>query len=176
MVSWLSVRFKGRLHTADLQLTTYNLQLTTYNLRLKKPPMTPEEIVDKMYSGDTFSQWLGIKRLETTAGRCVLSMEVRGDMLNGFGIAHGGITYSLADSALAFASNSQGRHAVSIETGISHLQPVRPGDILTAIAEEENLSGRLGHYRVRVMNQEAGMVAIFRGTVFRRGEEWQAPT
>ncbi len=135
-------------------------------------PITPAEIVDKMYQNDTFSQWLGIEFLQVDAGRCVLRMQVRAEMLNGFGIAHGGITFSLADSALAFASNSQGRHAVSIETGISHLHPVGKGDVLTAVAEEENLSGRLAHYKVRVENQDGRQVAIFRGTVFRKEAVW----
>lgn len=136
-------------------------------------PITPAEIVKKMYQNDTFSHWLGIEFQEVTAGRCVLRMQIREEMLNGFGITHGGIVFSLADSALAFASNSQGRHAVSIETGISHFHPGKKGDVLTAVAEEENLSGRLAHYKVRVVNQENRQVAIFRGTVFRKEEEWK---
>jgi acyl-CoA thioesterase len=63
----------------------------------------PEDIVAQMYENDYFSQWLGIERLEVRAGYCRLGLEIRRDMLNGFGLAHGGIAYSLADSALAFA-------------------------------------------------------------------------
>ena len=75
----------------------------------------PSKIVDKMYENDAFSKWLGIKRIEDGAGKSVLQMTVRKEMLNGFDIVHGGITYSLADSALAFASNGHGRKAVSVE-------------------------------------------------------------
>ena len=81
-----------------------------------------------MLENDHYSQWLGIERLGETPGTCQLKMTVRKEMLNGFGIAHGAITYALADSALAFASNSHGRHAVSVETSISHLLPVREHD------------------------------------------------
>src|ERR1700741_215038 len=98
------------------------------------------KVVDKMYNSDWFSQWLGIERLVVEEGRCVLRMKIRKEMLNGFAIAHGGITYSLADSALAFASNSYGIRSVSIETSVNHLQPCREGDVITAVAEELNRS------------------------------------
>src|SRR3982750_2317400 len=91
-----------------------------------------QKVVSKMYDSDWFSQWLGIERVKVEPGSCVLKMKVRKEMLNGFGIAHGGITYSLADSALAFASNSHGRMSVSVETSISHTEAVKEGDELTA--------------------------------------------
>lgn len=125
-----------------------------------------------MYDQDAFSRWLGIERLEVAAGRCVLRLTVRPEMTNGFGIAHGGITYSLADSALAFASNAQGRRAVSVDTAISHLQSARAGDVLTATAEEDHLGNRMAFYRVTVVNQDGGKVALFKGVVYRTGEEW----
>lgn len=131
-----------------------------------------QRIVDQMFAQDAFSQWLGIERLETAPGRCVVRLIVRPDMLNGFGIAHGGITYSLADSALAFASNSRGRHAVSVETSISHTAPLRAGDVITATAEEEHLSNKIALYRVEVRDQEARLVALFKGTVYRTGKNW----
>ena len=133
----------------------------------------PTRITDAMMQKDYFSQWLGIERVEDGPGRCVLQMTVRKEMLNGFGIAHGGITYSLADSALAFASNSHGRMAVSVETSISHTQKVKEGDVLTAVAEEENLSHKIGNYRVTVKNQNGKVVALFKGIVYRSGKEWQ---
>lgn len=129
-------------------------------------------VVDAMMKGDAFSQWLQIERLEEGPGHCILRMMVREEMVNGFLIAHGGISYALADSALAFASNAHGIKAVSIETSISHLRPVRIGDTLTAIATEDNLGKRTGVYRVEVMNQQGKMVALFKGTVFRGGEAW----
>ncbi len=132
----------------------------------------PREIIDQMYNNDAFSIWLGIKRLEEKAGYCRLSMQVREEMTNGFGIAHGGITYSLADSALAFASNSYGVQAVSIETSISHTRPVKVGDVLTAEAVELNKSTRLAIYEVRITNQQNTVVGLFKGTVFRTEKEW----
>lgn len=131
------------------------------------------KVVSKMMSSDWFSQWLGIQVLETGAGICRLQMTVRKEMLNGFGIAHGGITYSLADSALAFASNSHGIQSVSIETSISHTSPVKEGDVLTAVAEESNKSNKIGVYHIKVSNQENKSVALFKGTVYRTGKEWE---
>ncbi|MCB9080231.1 MAG: hydroxyphenylacetyl-CoA thioesterase PaaI [Lewinellaceae bacterium] len=133
---------------------------------------TPDPIVERMFSADAYSQWLGIERLAEEPGACTLRLTVRPDMLNGFAIAHGGITYSLADSALAFASNSRGRQAVSVETAIAHLHPVQPGDILIARAREEHLGHRIARYRVEVTNQTGHVVAIFNGTVYRSNREW----
>lgn len=124
-----------------------------------------------MYDRDAFSQWLGIRRLEERPGYCVLEMDVRHEMVNGFGIAHGAITYALADSALAFASNSQGRKAVSIETSINHLKPVKAGDVITAVAEETSLSHKLGVYHIKVTRGEE-LVALFKGMVYRKEDEW----
>ncbi len=134
--------------------------------------MTPSEIVDKMMNTDYFSQWLGINRLQDGEGKSVLQMQIRKEMLNGFGIAHGGITFSLADSALAFAANGYGRQSVSIETSISHLKPLKEGDIITATAIEENLTSRIGIYRIVIENQAGEKVAIFKGTVYRTEKSW----
>ncbi|MEM7104307.1 MAG: hydroxyphenylacetyl-CoA thioesterase PaaI [Bacteroidota bacterium] len=129
-------------------------------------------IVDEMYNNDAFSQWLGIERLGEDAGTSKVRMTVRKEMLNGFQIAHGGITYSLADSALAFACNSQGKRAVSVETSISHTTTVREGDILTATATEQHKSNKIGVYQVEVVNQNDDVVALFKGTVYRTGKNW----
>ena len=131
-----------------------------------------ERVVERMYSRDWFSQWMGIERVEVAAGRSALKMKVRKEMLNGFDIAHGGITYSLADSALAFASNSHGRMAVSVETSVSHTEPVKEGDVLTALAEEVSLSNKIGIYNVIVTNQDNKKVALFKGTVYRTSKDW----
>lgn len=130
-------------------------------------------IVDKMMASDAYSQWLQVERVKEGPGVCVLRMQVRAEMVNGFGIAHGSITYGLADSALAFSSNAHGRHCVSIETSISHLKPVRVGDILETEVEEKSLSNRLGVYHITVRNQEGESVALFQGTVFRKSTEWE---
>lgn len=131
------------------------------------------KVVDKMYFNDPFSRWLGIERVKDGAGTSVLRMTVRKEMLNGFGIAHGGITYSLADSALAFASNSHGRMSVSVETSVSHTAQVREGDVLTANAIEEFLSNKIGNYRIEVKNQDDKIVALFKGIVYRTGKDWE---
>lgn len=129
-------------------------------------------IVDLMMSKDAFSQWLGIEVLQVRPGACTLRMRVRDEMNNGFLIAHGGISYGLADSALAFACNSHGIQAMSIETSISHVKPVRSGDVLTARAEELSRGNRIGVYQVVVSDQEGAKVALFKGTVFRPGNAW----
>ena len=138
--------------------------------------MTPDEqarsIVDQMYDSDAFTQWLGIERLKDGPGISVLKMTVRKEMTNGFGIAHGGITFSLADSALAFACNSRGKKAVSIDCNVSHLQQVRVGDVLTASAEEVSKSRKLGLYHINVTNQDDTLVATFKGMVYRTSEDW----
>jgi acyl-CoA thioesterase len=125
-----------------------------------------------MYDNDAFSQWLGIEILDLDAGRAVLQMTLRPEMTQGFGIAHGGISYSLADSALAFASNSHGRKSVSVETSISHLLAVQVGDILTATTIEESLSNKIGVYNIKITNQEEKLIALFKGTVYRTSKDW----
>jgi acyl-CoA thioesterase len=136
--------------------------------------LTPTAIIDQMMRHDAFTQWLGADRIEAGAGHCTLRMTIRPDMLNGHGTAHGGITYSLADSALAFASNSRGNHAVSIETSIAHLKPLRAGDVITATATEDHRSRQLGLYRVLVHREDGSLVAVFKGNVFIQPTQWEA--
>lgn len=133
----------------------------------------PSKIVDKIYKNDAFSKWLGIKRIEDGAGKSVLQMTVRKEMLNGFDIVHGGITYSLADSALAFASNGHGRKAVSVETSISHTQTCKEGDVLTTHTEEMSLSKKIGIYQITITNQHNKTVALFKGTVYITNKNWE---
>lgn len=130
-----------------------------------------ERIVAGMMSRDAFSQWLGVEVLKVDPGRCSCRMRVRPEMVNGFGVAHGGIAFSFADSAFAFACNTQGRIAMSIENAISYPAPITPGDMLECTAAEEAASGRLGFYSVRVTNQKDEIVALFRGVAYRTNEE-----
>ena len=132
----------------------------------------PEKVVGKMYDNDAFSQWLGIEVVEAKDGYCELKMPVRKEMLNGFQIAHGGIAYSLADSALAFASNSHGRKSLSVETSISHTVSVKEGNVLTVTTEELSLSDKMGVYLITITNQDNQEVAYFKGTVYRTSKEW----
>ncbi|MGM0479326.1 MAG: hotdog fold thioesterase [Bacteroidota bacterium] len=134
--------------------------------------MSPEAIVQKMMDGDAFSQWLDIEILEISEGYSKLKMTVREEMVNGFSIAHGGITYSLSDSALAFAANSYGKQCVSIETSISHTRPVKTGDHLIAECNELNRGKTIGIYEVTTYNQDDKKVGLFRGTVHISDREW----
>lgn len=135
--------------------------------------MSPSEIVQRMYQHDAFSQWLGIEILDVQAGSCTLQLVLREEMTNGFRIAHGGISYAFADSALAFAANTRGQQAVSVETSISHLKPVHVGDTLLAVATERRAGKRSGIYDVEVFNQHNDLVALFRGHVFRTDQKWE---
>ena len=132
----------------------------------------PQKIVNKMFDQDAFSQWLGIEIIDVSEGCCQLKMTVRKEMLNGFQIAHGGIAYSLADSALAFASNSHGRKSLSVETSISHTVSVKEGDVLTVTTKELSLSDKIGVYLITIINQSNEDVAYFKGTVYRTSKEW----
>jgi acyl-CoA thioesterase len=130
------------------------------------------KIIDQMYRHDPFSQWLGIGRVDEGEGYCTLEMTIRPEMLNGHGIAHGAITYALADSAFAFASNSRGRKAVSIETSINHLKPLNVGDVITAVAEETSLGHKIAIYHIRITKGDE-LVAHFKGVAYRKEEEWK---
>jgi acyl-CoA thioesterase len=131
-----------------------------------------EKVVSKMLEHDEFSKWLGIEVLNISPGYSKLKMKVRKEMLNGFQTCHGGITFSLADSALAFASNNSGRVAVALETSIAFPSPVVEGDELTAIAEEQSKGNSVGVYNVSVVNQAGVKVGVFRGTVYRTKKEY----
>lgn len=126
-----------------------------------------ERVVHGMLARDAFSEWLGLEVLEIAPRRSVVQMQVRAEMVNGLGVSHGGIVYSLADSALAFACNTHGRVTVAVENSIAYPMAVRVNDVVTATAEEESSTNRLAFYRVTVRNQTDELVAIFRGTVYR---------
>ncbi|WP_138429077.1 hydroxyphenylacetyl-CoA thioesterase PaaI [Fodinibius saliphilus] len=129
------------------------------------------KVVEKMMADDAFSQWLGIEVVDIKPGFAKLEMKVRPEMVNGFNVSHGGIAFSLADSALAFASNSYGRVALALENNISFTKKVMAGDELTAITEELSLGRRIAVYNITVRNQDDEKVALFRGTVFRTKEQ-----
>ncbi len=133
----------------------------------------PQIVIDSLLKEDWFSDWLGIEVLSIKEGYCKVKMTVRKEMLNGFGITHGGITYSLGDSCLAFASNSYGRQSLSVETSISHTKSTKTGDVLYAEAEELSISNRIGIYSITITNQDNDKVAFFRGSVYRTSKEWE---
>lgn len=128
-----------------------------------------KDIVAKMMESDAFSQWMGIEIVKLEPGFIKISMKIRKDMTNGFGICHGGITFAFADSALAFASNSRGSIAVALENNINYTKKVEVGDTLFAETEEIQNGKTIGVYKVRITNQNNELVADFRGTVFKNG-------
>ena len=124
-------------------------------------------VVNYMLAHDAFTRWLGAEVVDVAIGRCTLRMTVRDEMVNGFGVAHGGIAYSFADSAMAFACNGSGRVTVALDTSMSYPAAVMVGDELVAVAEEESATSKLAFYRVNITNQNAALVGIFRGTVYK---------
>ena len=123
-------------------------------------------IVTSMWERDAFSKWLGASILEVRPRYCSLRMRVRAEMMNGFGVAHGGIVFSFADSAMAFACNNTGHVTVAVDNAISYPAAVQLDDELTAVAEQEGASSRLSYYRVVVRRADGTVVALFRGTVY----------
>ena len=133
---------------------------------------SPKEIVQGMLDNDAFSQLLGMEIKALELGFCQLSCPVSAQTTNGFQIAHGGLTYSLADSALAFAANTYGHQCMSIDTQIAHLAKVQLGDTLTATCTEVHRGKTIGVYEVRIENQHQKVVAYFKGTVYISEQRW----
>ena len=133
--------------------------------------MEGTKIPYKMLSLDPFSQWLGIEILECELGRCKVALTVRKEMLNSMGKAHGGISYSLADTAFGFAANTHGRFAVSIETSINHIEALEEGDYLVAESVIEKVYNKLGFNVIEVRRGDE-LVALFKGVVYRTQKEW----
>ena len=124
-------------------------------------------IVDDMLQKDFFSQWLGISIIEIKEGYSKIKMTVREEMINGFGIVHGGIAFSLADSAFAFACNNRNILSVALDTSINFLKAVKVNDVLIAEANELHNGRSTGLYHINITNQQNETVAVFKGTCFR---------
>src|ERR1700743_439134 len=120
-----------------------------------------------MMERDRFSQWLGLEIDEYTKGYCRLHYRITDVMLNGFGQVHGGILFSAADSALAFACNSHGIITVALDVTISFARPARSGELLTVEAKEVHLGNKIGLYDIRTTNENGELVALFKGTAYR---------
>ena len=128
---------------------------------------TAQEVVTHMMEHDLFSQWLGIEVLDVKDGYSKIQMTVREEMINGFGIVHGGIAFSLSDSAFAFACNNRNNLSVALDTSINFTKPVHVGDVLTAEAKELHNGKSTGLYHITIKNQKDHVVALFKGTCFR---------
>lgn len=126
----------------------------------------------KMLTLDPFSSWLGIEILQCEIGRCKVAMTVREEMLNSMGKAHGGISYSLADTAFGFAANTHGKFAVSIETSINHIEAIEAGDYLVAEAVIDVTKTKLGFNVIEVKRGD-DIVALFKGVVYRTAKDWE---
>lgn len=139
--------------------------------RPDQPPLTPAEITARMWEKDYFSQWLGLEIDESGPGYCKLHYRINDQMLNGFGIVHGGVVFSAADSAFAFACNSHGNLTVALDVSITFTRPARSGDLLVVEARELHLGNRTGLYEIRTTNEAGELVALFKGTAYRTSKE-----
>ena len=127
----------------------------------------PEQVLDTMLKNDRFSHWMGLKIDEIRAGYCKLHYTIRDEMLNGFDQVHGGILFSAADSAFAFACNSHGRITVALDVSITFTRPAKAGDLLTVEAKEVHLSNKTGVYDIRTTDKDQNLVCLFKGTAYR---------
>lgn len=128
-------------------------------------------VVNHLIEQDLFSKWLGIEVLEIKEGYSKIKMVIRKEMLNGFGIVHGGITFSLADSAFAFACNNRNNLSVALDTSINFIKPVHVDNVIIAEAKELHNGKSTGLYQISVTNQNGHIVAVFKGTCFRTGKK-----
>lgn len=126
-----------------------------------------EKVVAHMMEHDLFSQWLGISVIEIREGYSKIKMTVRPEMINGFGIVHGGVAFSLADSCFAFACNNRNVLSVALDTAINFTKPVHVGDVLAAESKEIHNGKSTGLYQITIKNQNDHVVAVFKGTCFR---------
>ena len=132
---------------------------------------TAKEVVDHMMENDSFSQWMGLEVLDVKDGYSKVRMTIRKEMVNGFGIVHGGVTFSLADSAFAFACNNRNNLSVALDTSINFMKPAHVGDVLTAEAKEIHNGKSTGLYQIFITNQNDHLIALFKGTCFRTNKK-----
>jgi acyl-CoA thioesterase len=137
----------------------------------KQPNISPQQVLDIMLASDHFTRWLGLQVDEVGAGYCRLHYTVKGEMLNGFANIHGGILFSAADSAFAFACNSHGRITVALDVSITFTRPAKAGELLTVEAKELHLGNKTSVYDVRTTNEKGEIVALFKGTAYRTSQE-----
>ncbi len=129
-----------------------------------------KRVVGHMMDSDVFSQWLGIEIIEVKEGYSKIKMKLRKEMINGFGVIHGGIAFSLGDSAFAFACNNRNNLSMALDTSITFIKSTQPGDELTAEAKELHNGRSTGLYLITITNQHNNQVALFKGTCFRTGK------
>lgn len=144
---------------------------TTPDMTPNTTPDTPQQLAERcaqtLQAQDTAGQALGMELTRIAPGSAELSMAVQPWMLNGHGSCHGGMIFALADSAFAFACNSENQNTVAAGCTIDYINPARPGDRLIAWASRLHQRGRTGVYDVRVENQQGELIALFRGRAHR---------
>ena len=128
-------------------------------------------VVNHMMKTDLFSRWLGIELIAIKEGYSKIKMTVRSEMMNGLGLVHGGIAFSLADSAFAFACNNRNNLSVALDTSINFLKPVHPDDELVAETREIHNGKSTGLYQITITNQHDHIIALFKGTCFRTSKK-----
>ena len=128
---------------------------------------TPQQVLSTMTERDTFSHWLGLQVDEISKGYCKLHYKVREDMLNGFLSIHGGVLFSAADSAFAFACNSHGIFSVALDVTISFTRPAKVGETLFVEAQEIYVGKKTGIYDIKTTNEKGEIIALFKGTAYR---------
>jgi acyl-CoA thioesterase len=138
---------------------------------MEKHKMSAEEVLKIMLKRDRFTEWLGLQIDEHRTGYCKLHYVVNETMLNGFDNIHGGILFSAADSAFAFACNSHGVITVALDVSISFTRPAKSGDRLTVEAIEVYLGNKIGIYDIRTTNEKGELIALFKGTAYRTSKE-----
>ena len=129
--------------------------------------MTPLETAQYMLDQDEFSKWMGIKLIEVREKYCLIEMPVKKEMINGLKTVHGGVTFSLADSALAFSSNNTNEASVALNCMINFTKAVKLGDTLIAESVLISDTRKTGVYDISITNQHKLLMATFRGTVYK---------
>jgi len=131
------------------------------------PDAFAAEIGATLFARDVVSRRLGMELLAVSEGFSKLSMPVTEEMMSGFGMLHGGIVFTLADSAFAFACNSRNEMHVALQCSISFHSSAKPGETLIATAQERSRTSRTGIYDIDVVTGDGRLVALFRGIPYR---------
>lgn len=132
-----------------------------------------QQIVEHMMKHDAFSQWMGVEVEEVKEGYCKITCEITDEMLNGFKVTHGGIIFSLADSALAFSAATYGRVSLAIDNSISLFKKTEAGEKITAVSTCINITHKTGVFEVNIFNSKDEKIALMKATVYRTGEEFE---
>ena len=132
--------------------------------------MEPQRLLHAMLDHDKFSEWLGLEVIEVREGYSKLQAKIRPEMMNGVGSVHGGVTFSMADSAFAFSCNMYNNISVALDGNIYFTKAVREGDVFTIESQEVSSTKKTGIYDIKVTNQNNELIALFKGTCFRTGK------